>query len=76
VPTIAEFDGIKVCMYADDHAPPHFHVLYAGHDAAIRIADLAVIAGSLPRSQLRKARAWASDNQGLLALRWVQLNEA
>ena len=75
MPTIAEFDGIKICMYADDHAPPHFHVLQAEHEALVRISDLGILAGGLPRPTLRKAMAWAQENQPMLALRWLQMNE-
>lgn len=75
MPTIAIFEGIKVCIYADDHLPPHIHILFAEHEAAIRISDLGVMAGSLPRPVLNKVLAWAADNQAQLALRWIQLNE-
>jgi hypothetical protein len=75
MPTIAEFDGIKICIYGEDHAPPHFHILHAGQEALVRISDLAVMRGGLPRPILRKALDWAAGNQGLLALRWLRLNE-
>jgi thiamine monophosphate kinase len=75
MPTLAEFDGIKICMYAGDHFPPHFHILHAGQEALVRISDLAVMEGALPRMVFRKALAWAADNQAALALRWLQLNE-
>ena len=75
MPTIVEFDGIKLCMYAEDHAPPHFHILFAEHEATVRISDLEVTGGSVPRVAMRKALAWATDNQASLALRWIQLNE-
>jgi len=75
MPTIVEFEGIKICMYADDHAPPHFHILFAEYEALIRISDLTMAEGNLPRQVLRKALKWAADNQPALALRWLQLNE-
>jgi len=33
MPTISEFFGILIRMYWDDHPPPHFHALYAEHEA-------------------------------------------
>jgi hypothetical protein len=75
LPTIIEFDGIKICIYAGDHAPPHFHILFAGQEALVRISDLSVAEGAIARAALGKALAWAGDNQGQLALRWMQLNE-
>jgi hypothetical protein len=29
VPTISRFYGIVIRMYFSDHAPPHFHAVYA-----------------------------------------------
>ncbi|MBI5119904.1 MAG: DUF4160 domain-containing protein [Rhodospirillales bacterium] len=75
MPTIAEFDGIKICMYGEDHAPPHFHALFAEFEAQFRISDLVLLVGNLPKAQFRKVLAWAGDNQGVLALHWVRLNE-
>jgi hypothetical protein len=30
MPELSRFYGIVIQMYYDDHAPPHFHALYAG----------------------------------------------
>ncbi|WP_425351471.1 DUF4160 domain-containing protein [Methylocystis bryophila] len=32
-------------MYADDHRPPHFHIVAPDFQVLVRISDLAVIAG-------------------------------
>lgn len=47
--TICTFYGILIQMFWQDHAPPHFHVLYAEHEALIDIRTLEVIGGNLPR---------------------------
>ena len=39
-----------------DHPPPHFHALYAEHEALIDIRTLEVIEGDLPRRALALAR--------------------
>jgi hypothetical protein len=39
-------------MYWNDHAPAHFHTLYAEHRAVIEIDAMTVIGGSLPKSGL------------------------
>jgi hypothetical protein len=49
MPTISEFFGILIRMYWDDHPPPHFHAIYAEHEAQYNIATLDVIQGALPR---------------------------
>jgi hypothetical protein len=59
MPTISYFFGITVLMRYNDHPPPHFHALYSGHEAIVRIADGEVIAGSLPRTAFRIVRDWA-----------------
>ncbi len=71
MPTIAIIDGVKVLIYYNDHAPPHFHAMIAESEVQIAIRDLAVLRGSLPLPQLRKVLAWAKEHQGELALHWI-----
>ena len=49
MPTISMFYGIMIQMFWNDHAPPHFHALYAEHEALIDIRKLDLIEGDLPR---------------------------
>lgn len=28
MPIVSEFEGIEICLYFDDHMPPHFHAQY------------------------------------------------
>ena len=37
MPTISVFYGIVIQMFWRDHAPPHFHALYAEHEARLSI---------------------------------------
>jgi hypothetical protein len=71
VPTITIIDGVRVVIYYNDHAPPHFHAMIAGDEAQISIRTLAVLRGSLPPTKLRKVLEWAKENQGALALHWI-----
>jgi hypothetical protein len=48
MPRISQFYGIAVYMYYRDHAPPHFHAIYAEHEAEIEIATASVLDGRLP----------------------------
>jgi hypothetical protein len=43
MPTIAIVDGVKIQMFYDDHAPPHFHAIIGGEEALIAIRSLDVI---------------------------------
>ena len=62
-------------MYADDHRPPHFHIVGADFQVVVRIADLTVIAGAARRAQIAEAMAWAAQHREMLALKWVELTE-
>jgi hypothetical protein len=62
-------------MYADDHHPPHFHIVAHDFQVLVRIADFAVIAGDALPSQIAEALGWAEAHQEWLALKWVELNE-
>jgi hypothetical protein len=70
VPVISVFFGIMIRMYFDDHPPPHFHASYQGFEAFVRIADGAIIRGSLPNKASRIVRQWALDHQVELMANW------
>ena len=61
-------------MYADDHNPPHFHVVGADVQVIVGIADLVVMAGDARRGQLDEALAWAREHRAELMLSWNELN--
>ena len=70
VPTISRFFGIVIRMYFDDHAPPHFHAYYGGHDATVRIEPAGLIAGELPPRALGLVVEWAHIHEGALLANW------
>jgi hypothetical protein len=39
MPTICVFYGVVIQMFAGDHPPPHFHVMYAEYEAVIDVRD-------------------------------------
>jgi hypothetical protein len=75
MPTYFVIDGIKIDLYFDDHAPPHFHALFAEYEVLIAIKTLDVHQGSLPKKQLKKIIQWARKNQDLLLEIW-QINQS
>ena len=76
MPTIHEPSaGLKICIYADDHAPPHFHLKRPGFECQVRLSDLTVMQGRIDRRDLALATAWAADNIELLRRIWSDLNE-
>jgi hypothetical protein len=75
MPTLQRFGAASIRMYADDHHPPHFHIVGADFQVLVRIADLTILAGAARKAQIAEAMAWAQNNRELLALKWVELNE-
>jgi hypothetical protein len=71
MPTISQFFGIVIQMFWREHAPPHFHALYAEHEALIDIRTLEVIGGSLPRRALSLTLEWANEHRAELMEDWT-----
>ena len=71
MPTISVFYGILIQMFWREHAPPHFHALYAEHEALIDIRTLTVMRGSLPRRALTLVQEWATLHQDELMEDWT-----
>lgn len=70
MPTISVFYGIVIQMYSREHGPPHFHALYAEHEALIDLRDLRVLRGSLPRRAMALVLEWAADHRDELLEDW------
>ena len=70
MPRIAEFFGIFIYMYFEDHSPPHFHAIYGEYEAVISISDLAVIDGKLPPRVHGLVIEWALQHKEELKENW------
>ena len=73
MPTICIFFNIKILMFWNDHAPPHFHAAFVGHDedTVIDIRTLEVLqAGSLKRRALGLVLDWAEIHRDELLANW------
>jgi hypothetical protein len=70
MPTISSFYGILIQMFWGDHAPPHFHALYAEYEVVIDIKTLEVIKGTMPRRALILILEWASEHRQELLEDW------
>lgn len=71
MPIISSFFGIYVRMYFADHAPPHIHVEYQGHEALLAITDGAILQGELPKRAHALVRQWCLDHQQELGQNWA-----
>ena len=70
MPTISSFYGILIQIFWRDHGPPHFHALYAEHEALIDIRTLEVLQGRLPRRALALVLEWAAEHRAELSEDW------
>jgi len=75
MPTVVILGHVHIRMFANDHNPPHFHVVTANHQISIRLDDLSVMVGSMDRGSLSSALAWAAANKKVLEDEWHRLNE-
>ena len=74
MPILSVFYGIIVRMLFRDtgqHDAPHIHVDYGEHRASIGIPEGDVLAGSLPRKQLRLVQAWIELHTDELMAAWT-----
>lgn len=58
-------------MFWGDHAPPHFHALYAEYEVLINIHTLEVVRGSMPLRALALVLERASAHRAELLEDWT-----
>ncbi len=54
MPTLLRLKGFKFFFYANDHEPPHVHILKAERWAKIEIKSAQVVYSSLKAQELRE----------------------
>ena len=75
MPRLCEFYGIAIYMYFLDHNPPHFHAIYAEHEALVRIDTGEVIRGQLPTTARRLVEQWRQLHVDDLTANWARAQE-
>lgn len=73
MPEVSRFFGIVVTMYAEAgerHNTPHFHIRYGGQRATFSIEGGDLLAGALPRAQMRLVQAWIELHRSELENNW------
>ena len=73
MPTVAVVDGAKIQLFAQEHPPPHFHVVFAEYRAQVEIESLRVLNGTLPPAKLATVLSWASPRRGRLLAAWERV---
>lgn len=74
MPEIDRISGIRICVFSNDHLPPHFHASYGEYEALIDIRKGTVIAGGLPRKKSREALEYLAENLDALLETFYELN--
>ncbi len=72
MPELGRFSGIVVYMMFFDvqqHNVPHIHVAYGEHKAVISI-DGELLAGSLPKKQMRVVSGWLALHEEEIYKAW------
>lgn len=75
MPRVAEFFGIAIFMYFNDHVPPHFHAEYGEFEAVYAIDTLDVLRGSLPRRAHVMVVEWALAHRAEVRAGWSRARE-
>jgi hypothetical protein len=73
MPIISMFYGIIIRMYLADngqHSLPHIHARYAEFEAVINIRDAELLAGTIPKKQMRLVQAWVELHRDELLADW------
>ena len=75
MPEIIRFARSVIRMYADDHRPPHFHVIGPAFAVMVDIHTFEIISGDARSKDIAEALAWAKENQATLEKLWRDLSE-
>ena len=73
MPELSRFFGIIIRMFVEVdavHHRPHFHAYYGTEVAIVAVDTIELVAGALPRRQLRLVEAWAELHQAELLADW------
>lgn len=66
---VAQLNGLKIEIFANEHPPPHFRVRYAGETADYAIADCQQLSGGLSK-WYKNVKKWHQKNKDRLISVW------
>jgi hypothetical protein len=75
MPTIVSIGGLKIQVFADDHFPPHFHIVGPEFEVLVAISNFSILKGGRYHREVREAMDWARQNSDVLRKEWTRLNE-
>ncbi len=71
---LVQIGNIIISVYANDHLPPHFHIITPDADALVDIGSLEILRGKLSRRAEAEALEWAKANGSLIVEEWNRTN--
>ncbi|MBO9654764.1 MAG: DUF4160 domain-containing protein [Agrobacterium tumefaciens] len=71
---LIQIGNIIIRVYANDHLPPHFHIITPDADALVDIETLEILRGKLSRRAEAEALARAKTNGSLIVEEWNRTN--
>lgn len=69
-----QIGNVFIRIYANDHLPPHFHIVGPDHQALVEIATLAIVQGKIVGKAMKEAMEWADQNRTAIAAEWNRTN--
>lgn len=75
MPTIDNFNGIKINIYNGEHRPPHIHAVYNEYEVLMTIENGIIYAGNMPSRQLKLISDWLSLNSQWALNVFFELNK-
>ncbi len=75
MPTFFIVEGVKICLFFEDHGPPHFHAFIAEYELVVEIKNGHIRRGDLPTNKKKLVLKWAEENKKELMKIWIDLNK-
>lgn len=75
MPTFFTISGVKIQLFFQDHAPPHFHTSIAEYKAIVKIENAEILEGDIPKNKKKEILEWAKENKAILMEIWNDLND-
>lgn len=75
MPTLMDFGRCRLRRIADDHKPPHFHLVPADWQATFTVLGSRHMKGADRPAAAKATLAWARENESLPLAKGSELNE-
>ncbi|MBN8712492.1 MAG: DUF4160 domain-containing protein [Xanthomonadales bacterium] len=67
---VARVEGLQIHVYANEHAPPHFHVKGKGINASFTIQDCTLMHGDIGGRECRLVQWWFERSHPQIVAAW------